>query len=304
MELMPILMGYFKFCALCCYSRSKMVENCLIIWGITHIVVLIGLSIVVIIYYESVFYIDDGVGAITDISQWAVPVFTHFVIITQSIANKSLGVELWHKFKEIETFLSKFNPNIYQQRHRATQNYFIKMFITQVTCFSLEIFIIARIENNVEFRNHWYASLFSFAITRTEHFFFVLMVDLMRHIMNMINSELIHIRNNHKFRYLIIFKGDSRHKRLIVLKKCYNRLWEISYLVEKYFGWSQFLNVTANFLCLTVNLYWNFVAIYFQTNPYWKESIMGTCPPLITIVMVLNSCEKCLKVVSSNSNNF
>lgn len=298
MKLMSIIMGYFKLFALCCYSKSKIVEYFLIFWGIIHIGILIGISIVVIVNYKSVFYMNDAVGAITDILQFAVPVFSHFTIIIQSILKRSVAVNIWRKFKEIENFLSTFNPSIHQQKRRAIKTYFIKILIAQSTCLFLEIFIISSIKNNLEWRNHWYASLFTFAATRSEHFFFTLTVDRMRHIIHLINMELENIRSSHKFKHLIVVKGDSRHKRLVTLKKCYNILWEISSLVEECFGWSQFLNITSNFLCLTVNLYWNFVAIYFQSNPYWKESIMGTCPPLITIFILLNSCERCLKEVN------
>lgn len=301
MKLMSIIMGYFKFCALCCYSKSKICEYFLIFWGFVHIGILIGISVVTILNYKSIFYIYDAVGAMTDISQLAAPVFSHFVIIIESIWNRSLGVEIWCKFQEIENALSTFNPHIYEQKQRAIRNYFVKILTTQCICLFLEIYIMSSITNNLEWRNHWFASLFSFVVTRSEHFFFTLTVDRMRYIMNLISSELINIRNGHKFRHLKVFKGDSRHKRLITLKKCYNRLWEISCSVEKCFGWSQFLNIFSNFLCLTVNLYWNFVAIYFQSNPYWKESLMGTCPPLITIFILLNSCEKCLKEVCSSN---
>lgn len=129
MKLMSIIMGYFKFCALCCYSKSKKIEYFLIIWGISHIVALIGISVVVVIYYEKVFYVDDGVGAIIDILQWAVPVFSHFTIIIESISTKGMGVDVWSKFKEIENLLSVFNPNIYQLKRLAIRNYFIKIFI-------------------------------------------------------------------------------------------------------------------------------------------------------------------------------
>lgn len=297
MKLMSIILCYFRFCALCCYSKSKIYEYFLIFWALVHIGLLVGISVVVIINFKSVFYVDDAIGAITDILQLAVPIFSHFAIIIESISKRSLGVDVWRKFKEIENSLCTFNPNIYQRKERAVRNYFIKIVSTQAICLFLEIFIISNINNNLEWRNHWYASLFSFVVTRSEHFFFTLTVDRMRYAMHLINSELTNIRSSHKFRHLIVFKGDSRHRRLVTLKKCYNRLWEISCLVEKCFGWSQFLNISSNFLCLTVNLYWNFVAIYFQSNPNWKESLMGTCPPLITIFILLNSCERCLQEV-------
>lgn len=302
MKLMSIIMGYFKFFALCSHSKSKITEYFLLVWGIIHILVIVGISTVVIVYYEKVFYVNDGVGALTDFLQLAVPCFSHFIIIIESMSTKRMGVEIWCKFKEIENVLSTFNPNVNNQKKRAIRNYFIKIFTIQFICLFLEIFIMSNIGNNIEWSNHWFASIYSFVVTRSEHFFFILIVDMMRHTMNSINSELINIKSSHKFRHVTVFGGDSRHKRLIVLKKCYNRLWEISCLVERCFGWSQFLNITSNFLCLTVNLYWNFMAIYFQSNPHWKESIMGTCPPLITLIVLLNSCEKCLKMVSSICN--
>lgn len=298
MMLMSIIMGYFKFCALCCYSKSKIIECCLMIWGIIHIVTLTAISVVVFLNYKSVFYVNDAVGAMTDILQWAVPVFSHFAIIIEAMSNRSLGIDIWRKFKEIETTLSTFNPTIYQHKLRAIRNCFVKILLAQSVCLFFEIYIISTVKNNREWLNHWYASLYSFVATRSEHFFFILTVDEMKHVMNLISLELKNVRNSHKFKHLTVFKGDSRHRRLVTLKKCYSRLWEISCIVEKYFGWSQFLNISTNFLCLTVNLYWNFVAIYFQSNPYWQQSLMGTCPPLITLFILLNSCEKCITEVS------
>lgn len=304
MKLTSLIMGYFKFCALCFYSESKVAEYLLTIWGIIHIAIIAGISVVVMLYYKSVFYVNDAIGAMTDILQWAVPAISHFTIIVEAMSKRTLGMSIWRKFKEIENSLSTFNPTIYQQKQRAIQSSFIKIFVTQAICLFFEIFIISSIKNNVEWRNHWYASLFSFVATRSVHFFFIFTVDKMKYAMKLINSELTKIRISHKFRHLKVFKGDSRHKRLVILKKCYSQLWEISCNVEKYFGWSQFLNISTNFLCLTVNLYWNFVAIYFQSNPNWIQSLMGTCPPLITLYILLNSCEKCLNEVSCKSQIF
>ncbi len=302
MDLMSLIMGYFKFFALCCYSQSKIMEYFLIFWAIVHVAMLSAISIVITVYYKDVFYVDDTVGAMTDILQLAVPLVSHFVIIVETILKRSQGVDVLRKLREIENSLATFNANVPELKRRSTWNYFIKISITQSICFLFEIYIICSIKNNREWLNHWYASLFSFAATRSEHFYFTLTVDSMKHELNLINLELQNIRNGHKFSQLKIFKGDSRHRRIVTLKKCYNTLWEISFIVEKRFGWSQFFNITSNFLCLTVNLYWNFVAIYFQSNPNWKESLMGTCPPLITIFILLNSCEECLKEVKVENN--
>lgn len=298
---MSITLGYFQFCALCFYSKSKILEYFLIFWGFVNIAMLLTISIVISVYYKDVFYINDAVGSMTDIMQLAVPIITHFVIIIESIRKRNMGMEILRQFENIEDALSTFNPSISELKRCSIRNYFIKIAITQGVCLFLEIYIISSIKNNREWLNHWYASLFSFSATRSEHLYFTLTVDSMKNVMNSINLELKNIKNGHKFRKLIVSKGDSRHRRIITLKKCYNKLWEISCIVEKRFGWSQFLNISSNFLCLTVNLYWNFVAIYFQSNPNWKESLMGTCPPLITIFILLNSCEECLKEVKSFS---
>lgn len=78
---------------------------------------------------------------------------------------------------------------------------------------------------------------------------------------------------------------------LLAMRRCHADLWLAQRLTNEAFGWTALATVTANFVCLSVNLYWNYVALYFGSNPYWMESLLGSVPLVTSLWTLCWSCE-------------
>lgn len=63
---------------------------------------------------------------------------------------------------------------------------------------------------------------------------------------------------------------NDTHLRMIYAKKCYNMLLGVLKKVNHRFENSIVVTNFNNFLCITIDLYWNFSTLYFGGNRYWQ----------------------------------
>lgn len=298
MVLFKLILQYYQCCSLCLFTVEPTSSRCfrigLLIWPFIHIIALSSITILIRYYSKYVFFGGDLIGVLTDIIQIAAPFSAHFIVIIVSLCSLWQQTKIWHLHRKIDEALLSLHFNVNQYTTVTIRKYFRKSFATYCISFVIEMRIIIYIGNNNIWRNHWLASIYSLVVCRSFHLWYIFYVDYVSSRIEIINLELIRIGNRHNLLRLRNVIGSATTIREIrVLKRVYGRLWKIGDLMEYSFGWAQLATVTSDFVRCTVNLYWNYAAYYFGTNPYWKESLMSSCPIVITFLVLLYSCEKC-----------
>lgn len=294
-------------------------ECCLICWTWIHIILLITLSCGICFYARQIFFIVDTLGTSADIIQVAAPFLTHYIILMESILTRHIRRKVVHRLNEADKLFPLPLVLITKQSH--AQRYFRKLLIAQALSLFFEICIMNGISAIELWSRHWYASIFGFIVCRSQHLFYVYHVDLVHSRLQLISNELQSVSllnktiertnigyvddvgvvvDDNKEMFLSTYCLYNRIKRA---KIAYNRIWEMVQFIEMAFGWSMFANITSNFICLTVNLYWNYASLlYIQSNTYWKESLMCSFPMIITLYVLFSSCKRCLQTVSGQKD--
>lgn len=89
-----------------------------------------------------------------------------------------------------------------------------------------------------------------------------------------------------------------------MIRKNHGRMWLVSERMNGAFGWALLTTITANFVCLSVNLYWNYAALYFGSNRFWLESLLGSLPLTAEVVVLCYSCEEWQRAVRRSFIDF
>ena len=284
----------FQFLGICAFStgRKKFVTACLVVWSVLHLLIIVTISIAVFWYRPVFFYDTDRTRFISDILQFLLPHSVQVIIIIESISTRKYRKEILKIFLQIDKILDQMKTNIKAQRSLALRNYWKKVVLVIFPCFILEVKIIYNISNLTHWLHLRYALFFNAYICRMHLYFFIFFIDMIQTRMTVVSIELKNL-SQYRFR-----RDSSLLLRLDLLKHIYSELWLVSKLMDRSFGWSQLFNILAHFICLTINLYLNYVALYFGTNPFWRESLLATIPFIAYFLIICHSCEYCIQVVS------
>lgn len=299
------ILFYFQLFAVCAFipRKSTIIERLLIGWCIINVLILTTISILVVYYYKYIFFDNDAIGALTDVMQLAAPFFAHYIIIMESVYTKSKRLHIWQILNQVDSSLTTtLKINTPKMVRLGMKRYFIKAMLTQLICIVTEVRIMAYIYPNLEWSRLWYVKFYTVNACRSSHLFYIFFVDMVKIRMEIIGEALL---NLNRLRFVGGYGGGKLQMRqLAMLKEAYTKLWYASQEVDVVFGWSVLINVTANFVCLSVNLYWNYAALYFGSNPYWMESLMGSAPLIFILAVLCYSCEECHGKVSVDQSRF
>lgn len=295
------IIRFYQLIGLCPFlvTTSSKATRLHAIIGLLNIAILIILSIGVTYYAKYIFFSTDAIGYLTDTMQVAAPFFAHFVILVEALLSRTTRPKLWQTFINIDQKLSTLlHINVNCMTKLAIRQYFRKAVSTLLICAVIELRIMIYITQNEKWSGNWYVSIYTKVVCRSFHLFYIFFVDMVKARMEIISAELYRLNQIN-----LCFRGygignRNQMRRLKVLRNAHGDLWQAINLMKKSFGWSQLANVVSNFLCSSINLYWNYAAMYyFGSNPYWRESLLATLPPFIILAVLCYSCDACLRTV-------
>lgn len=266
-----------------------------------NIVIMIVLSIGVTYYAKYIFFSNDAIGYLTDTMQVAAPFFAHFLILVEALLSRTMRQKLWQTFVNIDQNLSTLlHINVDFMTKLGARKYILKALSTLLICAAIELRIMIYITQNKEWSGNWYVSIYTKVVCRSFHLFYIFFVDMVKVRMEIISAELYRFNNFNLCAMGARNRTGKRDqlRRLKVLRNAHGDLWKAINLMKNSFGWSQLANVVSNFLCSSINLYWNYAAMYyFGSNVYWRESLLATLPPFIILAVLCYSCDSCLRTV-------
>lgn len=301
-----VIIGYFQAIGLSSAPSSSATSNdrLLLIVIIFNAVALIIASIIMYVYAPLIFYINDTdiIGSLTDIIQIAGIYAAHYVMLIESRFTNRMRKNIWKSYERIDRRLSVIlKIDINSERKRAMRSYAWKALAIHGGCFAIEVRVMTYVTENEPWSRHWYLSIYTMIVCRSMHLFYMLFVDMLRLRMDIIANELKKLSGGMCGGGFTTNVDIEQTIRLALLKETHNSLWMISEGMRKSFGWSELMNITANFVCSAINLYWNYTALYFGTNPWWRESLIASVPLFVILATLCHSSESCHSSVSAQN---
>lgn len=91
-------------------------------------------------------------------------------------------------------------------------------------------------------------------------------------------------------------------KKLLIVRDVYNRLFNISEIINNYFGVSMLINVGNDFISITSNCYWifyNFQDFHSTRNDFLliAGSAVWSIPHLVNVLVLAILCERTVQTV-------
>lgn len=272
----------------------------LTIWSLLTFIALCVL-IVVAFNSDGFFRPHNYIGEFNDIIKIACVFATHLIIIVEAFFSRNQLFEFWLKINEVDSkLLSRLEIGQAEDANNFRRSFVKKFFLNLIAVIVVEIIIISNIKDDSVWSNLWYLSFISLTITRLRHLHLMLHVDTISFRLKLIRKELEGVVTNSQLIHANS-KAEPKDKRafhkLCVMKNVYNSLYECVSHINFSFGFSELCNLMQNFIQLTCDLYWIYSILYRNDLNYIFVLILLLVPTFQVVIVVLSSCEKCLKEV-------
>lgn len=256
------LMKLFRVLGICSVRKTKMKDSYPIIFVLLAIVYIISILILVAIYKEEMFFQGTFISLATDTVQGLFPLIAHLIIVIDSQMKMKIHEEIINDMETIDLSLSKIESFKLREANNLIEMYFFRNIFFNVLLNFIEWKIIISTFENKPWFYQWISKHGSLMVLRfSDSQFLLQLVYLQSRFESLSKVMLLDQRQQ--------MENDT-HLRLIFAKKCYNMLLGVLKKVNHRFERSIFLTNLNNFLCITIDLYWNFSTLYFGGNRYWQ----------------------------------
>lgn len=293
-----VVLFYFQFCGICQFNHytqptTLSAKRLIVAWTGIHLFTLTTLVALTAYFAEDIFIISDMVSGFTDVIQWLLPVLSQFIAIFESMLTDRVRHQFWQRISYMDTHLL----NTSSKRLRCAINHYIyKAVALLVITISIEVFIIVRIATNASWRRHFFVSLYTYIVCRSQVLFCVYFIDMLKCRTVMLKNRLNDLKDAEKH--------ANSLNQMRCYKQCYGVMWQCLQDINKAFGWSLLLTVISYFVCISVGLYWGFTTVYFQTSPFAFESFLSTVPHALSVYTMFYSVESYRQSVSCFAINY
>lgn len=223
---------------------------CFIFWSIINIGIALLELTLIYVYKHETFHQTSVIGEILDIIQVFAPIFTHLIMIAETLTKVKLTNEMWQLMSEIEVEFSVL----------CIKNFtFMKRFILKfILCIILgvtsEIAVIASIYQDFEaFTRSWYFRIWSINIVRFGIMEIILYTEW-------IGTQMDSIA----FGLETVAAKKKASVELYLIKNVHSKLWLFSDKYNRRFRWSILMMMINFSICITIGLYWVITRISFS----------------------------------------
>lgn len=273
-EYMHMFFYFFQLCGNCPISlkgQKKTAEYLFLFISILYVFIIFGILFVCYKYEDHMFHNLDPAGKFSDVLQFLAPIFAHLIILIESIFNRSIEKGIWKKISNLEKIIIKSNQKYYDEiNYKFYKNFLLRFVVMNLIGTLPEIYIIVSIKNTgPEWVRTWYGRILSFYMTRSVIIQIILYIDFITSRLQILNKELLLMfktmeftGNFNKLNFNLQYEIIAKQKRLNYL------LYEISQGINERFGWSLVMIMANFFLCITVDLYFIYLKIHYE-SPYF-----------------------------------
>lgn len=268
---------------------SLFANNCKSIWryesfrfvAITLVNLLINITACIYILVR--FDYHGGLGSLINLLM-TLNVFTHaFAVLIESCSKRSIQSKLLTTFDEIEKILAEkldHRMNERQLRLRFLKFTIIWIVKNAVITFASILGVFAA----QQYENVYYgiATFLPFYTSTLSYAQWLAYVDVIRYNIERTNDCLLKMGEANRIDWLepegqifcikpVATDAFDTCKRLIDLRKCFNKIWLASTLINRCFHWSLIIG-SGNEMCLfVINLYWMLVSLTDNMSSSWPD---------------------------------
>ncbi|XP_035914936.1 putative gustatory receptor 39b [Anopheles stephensi] len=250
-------------------------------------------------YRANIFYTDLQILSVNDILKYGSLMLAVFVTLIFTVLQRNTHRSTWDMLELIR------NTARLKLVQAFTHHYLWKFYSYLVFSVMIEALVLHSIFKSPSDVAYWLVILVLHAFLRLRHLFHMCFIDVLKVHLQQLHYGLVEI--GEYVGELRVHRQDSDayremyHRcidRLLELKRLYGQLWELSDRINRTFGWAQICNFTANFVQLSCDLYWCYVAKLYS-NDGLQDVFIVLLPTVFLIVLLLHSAESCLRVASS-----
>lgn len=288
----------------------------------------IGLSVLGLVgsFYECKLYLNrikNNVGNAVDFFQLVGMKITHFVIICESLYQQKTLIAFFTSLCEFDDAMKQVNINVRFKSSR-TKN-IVVLFVELIFYFGLPLIplIILIIRHNYHMINYFASYILPHLVCCFRYVQVISCVWFIKRRFELLNERLAEInlqdapmrikaQYNHSFDFKLYFKELKCFKQpqplknfeqIILMRQMYDKLYNLSLMVNYSFGLSNLINVANDFVSLTSNSY--FVFLSSQKSPFLvddafhiAQTFLWSLPHLVNIVTISAICHFTVQVVS------
>ncbi|ETN67097.1 hypothetical protein AND_001104 [Anopheles darlingi] len=181
--------------------------------------------------------------------------------------------------------------------HRLISGLFGTLLIYNVVPATNEMIIISRISANLVWYRNCLLKVWFYILIRLADSFFLLHIEYIRNRYQMLNYELrvttpVDLLGAGKSKRTLA--PDVIHQRIVQLKRVQNYLKELNGAVNERFGWQLFGVITMLFIGTTIDGYWMYANLHYDSGKYKVESFLCGISPLLMFYMLFSRCQHCI----------
>lgn len=290
----------FQICGLDSQALTNQTEfiKLLRIWNYILIATAVGGALAVYSLSNAIFSDIDPIGKLTDIVQVMTPLVTYFVVLLEAVVQRNTQQQILLQMTELDHSLQAMGVLQLNKRWQQMKKFFfIKFILINIACLSFELLIIGSFFGRDAWAYDWLVKLPTFVFNRISDLRYMLYVDCLKIYIEILNELIFGFRKwesneaNSKNIWVIKSKDIGQQRRLKQLKQLYSLTWELSELLNARMGRTILATITANFIELTINLYWVYAYLHIRTLVL--ESWYYPVPRLILLIALFNTCEHC-----------
>lgn len=266
--------------------------------SLTHIFSLFSivppfLCVSCLIFFDKLYDFNSLSNAVAN-SLYIFIIFTHFIIIFESIHRNKIQVSLIERLSLIDGYIStKLGVQIpyHRQKWEIFEQFMVLLLIKFITKL-FDKFIAFYFGLTYKYCDLIQYSEFIVFMRLVEILFFIY---LLRARLILITKELIKIRKEKEINSALLV-----YDRILGIKQIYGMLYDICAQIEASFGWSMLSTVTYFFVHFTFNCYWAFMSLSNENIIQMFINLDTLVSSLITMSVITFYCSSCYQEVSTN----
>lgn len=299
----------FQICGVESLALSTQTPYLMLVRAWNHILIAcnIGGAVAVYIWSDAIFSDIDPIGKLTDIVQVMTPLVTYFVVLLEAVVQRNIQQQIQLHMMELDSTVEVLGIRLDRKWHQLRREFFIKFILVNCVCVSFELLIIGSFFGRGAWAFDWLVKLPCFVCNRISDLKYMLYIDCLRVYIETLNELVENFCLNESIQdtsgnrktsssstrsiWAIKMKDVMQNWRLKQLKELYSRTWQLSELINNRMGRTILTTITANFIELTINLYW--VYAYLHVSELVLESYYYPIPRLILVMTLFKTCGFC-----------
>ncbi|XP_052864177.1 uncharacterized protein LOC128270797 [Anopheles cruzii] len=252
----------------------------------------VALHAIVATHREVIFFTEYQILNMNDILKYGIQLSAVYAVLINTIVQRGVYRAVW-------TNLSQLRGTVRKKLVRAFLRAYLAKFYGYIafTLF-IELQLLGSVLGSAPDMAYWALIAVLHTFIRLRHLFHVFFIDVLKlhlnHLMLRLTEETEYAKG--------LRSAPIRQRsisRLLELKDAYGHLWELNDYINRSFGLSQICNFTANFVQLSCDFYWCYLAVRGFSFGGCKEIFLTLLPTSCLLGILLHSAESCLRVGSS-----